>query len=170
LQLITQDSVISHYHLRAGKFFTGEIQMSIDLQKNPNNIGDLIKTLRDAFESQATALESLVKMQVAPRGTEDELQGSQVVAAIAAMRGASTVATASVRVTPREHEVLCGVVHGLTNRRIARSLGISERTVKVHIRMIFSKLQVASRTEAAVSALRLGIVGIPDTSPALEAG
>ncbi|SFH12972.1 regulatory protein, luxR family [Amycolatopsis regifaucium] len=62
------------------------------------------------------------------------------------------------QLTPRELEVVRQLAEGKSNRLIARTLGISERTVKVHLKTVFSKLRVASRTEAVLSALRLGLV------------
>lgn len=56
------------------------------------------------------------------------------------------------RLTRREAEVLALVAQGLSNREIARRLYISEVTVKVHMRHIFEKLGVRSRTEAAIRA------------------
>ncbi|QIZ39802.1 response regulator transcription factor [Saccharopolyspora sp. ASAGF58] len=55
--------------------------------------------------------------------------------------------------TKREREVLDQLVRGRSNREIARSLGISERTVKNHLRNIFTKLGVGDRTSAVVKAL-----------------
>jgi len=52
--------------------------------------------------------------------------------------------------SPREKEVLTLTAEGLTNREIAKSLFISEVTVKAHLRHIFVKLGVRSRTEAAI--------------------
>lgn len=57
------------------------------------------------------------------------------------------------RLTRREREVLEHLVRGNSNRQIARSLGISERTVKNHLHGIFTKLDVSDRTSAAVKAL-----------------
>jgi DNA-binding CsgD family transcriptional regulator/tetratricopeptide (TPR) repeat protein len=61
--------------------------------------------------------------------------------------------------TPREREVLALVAAGNTNRRIADELFISENTAGVHVSNILGKLGVASRTEAAAVAVRLGLAG-----------
>ena len=63
-----------------------------------------------------------------------------------------------VVLTSREREVLTLVARGLSNRRIARNLGIAEKTVKNHLAAIFPKLQVSDRTQAALYAVRLGLV------------
>ena len=59
--------------------------------------------------------------------------------------------------TVREHEVLGLVAEGMPNRLIARRLGISESTVKNHLRAVFAKLDVADRTQAALLAVRSGL-------------
>jgi DNA-binding NarL/FixJ family response regulator len=51
--------------------------------------------------------------------------------------------------TAREREVAIQVARGLTNRRIAEALSISEETAAVHVKHILAKLDVASRTEIA---------------------
>ncbi|EFC83172.1 transcriptional regulator, LuxR family [Parafrankia sp. EUN1f] len=58
------------------------------------------------------------------------------------------------RLTDREMEVLRLVAKGLNNRDIAKQLYISENTVKNHIRNILEKLQLHSRMEAVVYAVR----------------
>lgn len=60
--------------------------------------------------------------------------------------------------TDREHDVLCLLAEGLANKEIARSLDISETTVKSHVKSIMQKLDVSSRTQAALHAVRLGLV------------
>ncbi|MGQ9500667.1 MAG: Kelch repeat-containing protein [Anaerolineae bacterium] len=66
----------------------------------------------------------------------------------------------------REREVLALVATGLSNQEIARELVISVNTVKVHMRSIFEKLGVQSRTEATLMAIRMGLVTVPGTSAA----
>ncbi len=63
-----------------------------------------------------------------------------------------------IHLTPREIDVLQLVAEGLSNKEIAGILVISPRTVNYHLDNIYSKLGVNSRTEAAIYALRLGIV------------
>jgi len=58
--------------------------------------------------------------------------------------------------TARELEVLQLLNRGLNNRAIAEALVISERTVQAHLTNIFSKMQVSSRLEAVMMAIRLG--------------
>ena len=55
-----------------------------------------------------------------------------------------------VSLTDREQEILQCLANGLNNKTIARNLGISNTTVKVHIKHLLSKLQLTSRLEAAV--------------------
>jgi DNA-binding NarL/FixJ family response regulator len=67
--------------------------------------------------------------------------------------------------TERETEVLRLLAQGQANKEIARSLTISEKTVKVHVSNILSKLGVQSRTQATLYAIRVGLVstGSSDT-------
>lgn len=55
--------------------------------------------------------------------------------------------------TPREREILCHLAAGQSNKTIARELGISDGTVKLHVKAILRKLDVHSRVEAAVIAV-----------------
>ena len=65
------------------------------------------------------------------------------------------------RLTDRELEVLRLVAQGLNNREIARQLFISENTVKNHVRNILEKLQLHSRMEAVMYAVREKLFDIP---------
>src|SRR5919201_987769 len=61
------------------------------------------------------------------------------------------------RLTPREREVLQLIGRGFPNKRIARELGISEKTVKTHVGHVLAKLGFTDRTQAAVVAVRAGL-------------
>jgi DNA-binding CsgD family transcriptional regulator/N-acetylneuraminic acid mutarotase len=61
----------------------------------------------------------------------------------------------------RELDVLRCVARGASNKEVAVELSISENTVKVHLRRIFAKLDVSSRTEAARVAMQQGLIVIP---------
>jgi two-component system, NarL family, response regulator len=61
----------------------------------------------------------------------------------------------------REMEVLKLIVNGCSNREIGEALGISEATVKWHVNIILSRLNVSDRTQATVAALQRGIVHLP---------
>ena len=59
--------------------------------------------------------------------------------------------------TPREHEILCHLADGQSNKAIGKRLGISDGTVKLHVKAILRKLSVHSRVEAAVIAVERGL-------------
>jgi two-component system, NarL family, response regulator LiaR len=60
--------------------------------------------------------------------------------------------------TERETEVLRLLARGQSNKEIARSLTISDRTAKTHVGNILAKLGLPSRTQAALYAVRIGLV------------
>lgn len=61
--------------------------------------------------------------------------------------------TPFAELTPREHEILCHLAEGHSNKVIAKRLGISDGTVKLHVKAILRKLGIHSRVEAAVIAV-----------------
>ncbi len=66
------------------------------------------------------------------------------------------------QLTTRELEILRGVAHGDTSKQIAVDLHISEFTVRNHVNNILAKLRARDRTEAAVLALRRGLIALED--------
>lgn len=68
--------------------------------------------------------------------------------------------------TEREVEVLQAIARGCSNREIAGCLFISEATVRTHVSNILSKLHLASRTQAALYALRSGLASLDDSGVA----
>ena len=86
----------------------------------------------------------------------DVLAGKTYLAPAAAAKLAEGLAR--VQVTPRELSTLRLMADGKSNKEIASTLGISERTVKTHLGHLFEKLGVTSRTEALKVATRRGLV------------
>jgi DNA-binding NarL/FixJ family response regulator len=64
--------------------------------------------------------------------------------------------------TGRELEIITALAHGRSNKQIARSLSISEKTVRNHISNIYKKLHVYDRTQAVLYAIREGLVDVED--------
>jgi DNA-binding NarL/FixJ family response regulator len=62
------------------------------------------------------------------------------------------------RLTAREREVLAGLGRGLSNRQLAAELYVSEKTVKTHVSSVLAKLRLTDRTQAALFAVRAGVV------------
>ncbi len=62
--------------------------------------------------------------------------------------------------TGREAEVTALLAEGLSNKRIAERLGISDQTVKYHVASIYGKLGARSRTDAVRRAVRLGLIAL----------
>jgi two-component system nitrate/nitrite response regulator NarL len=60
--------------------------------------------------------------------------------------------------TPRETEILTLVGQGMSNKEVARALGISVHTVKFHLEALFNKLEATSRAEAVAKGLRGGVI------------
>jgi len=79
----------------------------------------------------------------------------QLVQALARTRAS---APGDIALTPREQMVLALIAQGRSNKEIAATLRATVRTVKAHVSRILTKLNVEDRTQAAVLALRLGLV------------
>ncbi|WRZ90430.1 response regulator transcription factor [Streptomyces sp. NBC_01007] len=62
--------------------------------------------------------------------------------------------------TARERQILVLIAQGNSNRRVAKALGISEKTVKNHLSAVFMKVGASDRTQAVVMGIRSGIVSI----------
>lgn len=66
------------------------------------------------------------------------------------------------RLTERELEVIKALAHGKSNKEIAQTLGISEKTVRNHTSNIYKKLHIFDRTQAVIYAIREGLVDVED--------
>ena len=110
---------------------------------------ELIRAVRAVFRGES-ALDPAVTARVVKHLSSGKPAGA-----------ASMVET----LTERELEVLRLAAHGLTNRAIGQQLTISDRTVQGHLANIFDKLQVSSRTEAVLLALKQGWITMDDAVP-----
>lgn len=131
------------------------------------DVGVLMVTLHDAPQFVSAAVQAGARGYMLKDASRSEL--------IAAMKAVASGATAFpsrllvraldqepaspdagvsrlARLTAREREVLRHVARGLTNKAIARELGLSPGTVKVHVERLLAKLGVTDRTQAAVMA------------------
>ena len=117
---------------------------------------------------EPTELAQAVRTASAGQAMLNPAVAARLVEAIAENRAPGVQAE---RLTRREQEVLEQIAHGRSNKRIALELGISEKTVKAHVGRVLAKLGVADRTQAALLAVREGLVGgRPKTNYHFKAG
>ncbi|HSV86923.1 MAG TPA: response regulator transcription factor [Levilinea sp.] len=130
--------------------------LALSAYDDPVYIREMLKSGAVGYLVKEEAPETIVE---AVRGVAQGEQGwvSRRIAAkiVSWMRGDDGERS---QLTPREIDVLRLVVGGNTNQSIANSLGISEKTVEKYMDAIFTKLDVSSRVEAAVYAVRAGLV------------
>ena len=101
------------------------------------------------------------KLVAAYRGATTAVPAIETAAATAATIGAvpGTTLNASIAsLSPRELDILRGIVRGASNKEIAREHGIAETTVKIHVQHVLRKLDVSSRVHAAVLATEHGLL------------
>jgi DNA-binding NarL/FixJ family response regulator len=101
---------------------------------------ELVRAIRTAHEGEAV-LHPAVAARLMEEFSSDDVRG-----------------VAESGLTGREQEVLELIGRGLPNKLIARELGIAEKTVKTHVSAILAKLGVTDRTQAALYAVRNGLV------------
>ena len=116
------------------------------------SIEDLVRAIR-AVHSGESVLDPAVTRKVIDRF----VQGPRV-----SLRGAR--ASTGTVLTERELEVLRLAAKGMTNREIGNQLSIGTRTVQVHLSSVFGKLEVGSRTEAVLQAVREGWFSLQDVA------
>jgi DNA-binding NarL/FixJ family response regulator len=106
---------------------------------------------------EPSELARAIRLAHAGQAIIDPEVAARLVRALADGGGGARVAPE--RLTGRERQVLELIVGGRSNKRIALELGISEKTVKAHVGHLLAKLGVTDRTQAALLAVRDGLVG-----------
>ena len=101
---------------------------------------ELVRAIRSAHDGNAP-----LSPTIATRVVEEIAQGGGAPAEVDDL-------------TPRERDVLVLIARGRSNKLIALELGVAEKTVKTHVSHIFAKLGLTDRTQAALYAVRHGLV------------
>jgi two-component system nitrate/nitrite response regulator NarL len=115
--------------------------------------------LRAMQGDSVVAPEMTNKLVAAFRGaTNGTSTGGHLVAAAAASTADTPSETSIASLSPRELDILRGIVRGASNKEIAREHGIAETTVKIHVQHVLRKLDVSSRVHAAVIANEHGLL------------
>jgi len=109
------------------------------------------RRLRIAIRVDDAALAEALRQLVLDAGHDVVDEGADIVMQAPAA-GFAAAREADELLTPRELEVLGAIGEGLTNKAIARRLGISLHTVKFHVESLFRKLGARTRTEALAKA------------------
>ena len=131
-------------------------------------IGYLLKTMEGEALTAAIvravdgdsvfAPEMMDKLIAAFRSTRDDAAAtSPTPSPTSAAEAPQTAQSAIANLSPRELDVLRGIVRGASNKEIARAHGIAETTVKIHVQHVLRKLDVSSRVHAAVIASENGV-------------
>jgi DNA-binding NarL/FixJ family response regulator len=134
-------------------------------RENPR-LGIVVLTMHNDDETLLEALDAGASALVLKSASADDVIDAVRRAAIspdaftatglaAAMRRQQTV---KPKLTPRETEVLLMLVEGASIGKTARSLFMSESTVKTHVGKVYEKLDAHNRAEAVMAAVRLGLV------------
>jgi len=116
----------------------------------------LLRAGAQGYLSKTVALDELLQAIRAVARGESVLPPAVAAVVVRHMAGREMPGEDFSPLTDRELEVLALVAEGLTNRDIGRQLSISLRTVEAHLTHIYDKLDVGSRTEAVVRAMRQG--------------
>ena len=117
------------------------------------SIEDLVRAIR-AVHSGESVLDPAVTRKVIDRFVQGPGMSSS---------GGARASTGTA-LTERELEVLRLAAKGMTNREIGNQLSIGARTVQVHLSSVFGKLEVGSRTEAVLQAVREGWFSLQDVA------
>jgi DNA-binding NarL/FixJ family response regulator len=135
----------------------------LTMHDNPTYLRDAVRAGAAGYLLKDVSKEELVDAirQVATGGAFIESQ--MLKGMLSEMKPGAAAPSAARNLTKREREILALVAEGLSNREIADKLVLSPETVKSHVAAILEKLNVSDRTQAAIYAVRNGLVEQPAT-------
>lgn len=122
---------------------------------------DLTAAILRAMQGDSVvAPEMMSKLVAAYRGATTAVPATAATAATTTTAAvpATTLNASIASLSPRELDILRGIVRGASNKEIARQHGIAETTVKIHVQHVLRKLDVSSRVHAAVIATEHGLL------------
>ncbi len=125
---------------------------------NPTYIARAVALGASDYVLKGSSRDDIVATIVAAAKGESPSRAGELKKIAATMKVRQVVDDDDVPLTQRETQVLRHVALGLSNREIGRSLEISVETVKEHVQNILRKIAVSDRTQAAVWAVRKGLV------------
>ena len=125
---------------------------------NPTYIARAVALGASDYVLKGSSRDNIVATIVSVAAGESPSRTGELKQIAGAMKVRQTVDDDDVPLTQRETQVLRHVALGLSNREIGRSLEISVETVKEHVQNILRKIAVSDRTQAAVWAVRKGLV------------
>ena len=131
--------------------------MVLSAHQDPEHVMSLLKAGATSFLPKTVGLADLLDAVRATHRGESILPPSIATIVIDSISGRTSSAE-DATLTSREIEVLRLVAEGHTNDFVAHQLGLSTRTVESHLTHIYTKLNVSSRTEAAMLALKKGLL------------
>ncbi|MBQ3301084.1 MAG: response regulator transcription factor [Eggerthellaceae bacterium] len=139
----------------------------LTVSEEGNELFETILSGACGFIQKDTPIDMLRFQLMAAAKGETPLSGPAATKLVERMRSAVKISSPAERherfnpadsLTEREHDVLALLGEGLSNSEIAQRLFISEKTVKKHLNSIYVKINVSNRAQAAIYAIRAGIV------------
>jgi len=125
---------------------------------NPTYIARAVALGASDYVLKGSSREDIIATITAASQGESPSRGGELRRIAGTMKTRQAIADDDVPLTQRETQVLRHVALGLSNKEIGRSLEISVETVKEHVQNILRKVAVSDRTQAAVWAVRRGLV------------
>ena len=135
----------------------------LTMHDNPSYLRDAVRAGAAGYLLKDVSKDELVDAirQVATGGAFIESQMLKGMLSEMKPQGGAAPSPAAKNLTKREREILAFVAEGMSNREIAEKLVLSPETVKSHVAAILEKLNVSDRTQAAIYAVRNGLVETP---------